>query len=62
MAAEVFPVTPDEAMLILGSLDIDEIEQLIEEIKILRKNRLLDEAIVSATEHKPIKTPPIASI
>jgi len=47
--------------LILGSLDINEIEQLIKETKILGKNRLLDEAIMSATEHKPIKTPPIAS-
>jgi hypothetical protein len=35
---KVIPVTSQEILRILGSLNIDEVEHILEEIEILRKN------------------------
>jgi len=38
---EVIPVTSDEAVRVVGSLNIEELEHLLDSIKVLRSNNLL---------------------
>jgi len=58
---EILPVTSNEVVRILGSLNIEELEHLLDEIRMLRKQGAVDKKIMFERRGYILKTSLIVS-